>query len=148
MIVCTLAKRKGRRFCLPILMITTFSTRRPPVIEKPDATTPMPCRVITEILANAYLRSEKDPWLRTIFSHESFGKQLRKTCPSIDKKDKISNDSAYKLGSNANWVYVYTIPIMKTCRDEFEKTRRVKIDWPEDVTDWDGDLTWLIDGYK
>jgi hypothetical protein len=69
-------------------------------------------------------------------------------CPSIDKKDKISNDSAYKLGSNANWVYVYTIPIMKTCRDEFEKTRRVKIDWPEDVTDWDGDLTWLIDGYK
>jgi hypothetical protein len=104
------------------------------------------CRVITDKLSHDYLRNEKDATLRIIFSKESFGKQLKKLCPGLQKTDKIANDSKYNLGTRAKWIYVYTLPSLKECRRMFEEAQKTNIDWNEDVTDWDGEIVWLVDG--
>jgi hypothetical protein len=28
----------------------------------------------------------------------------------------------------------------------FEETQKTKIDWNEDVADWDGEIVWIVDG--
>jgi hypothetical protein len=117
--------------------------RLPPFEElRPDGS----CRVITDKLSHDYLRGEKDATLRAIFSKVSFGRRLHKLCPSIEKGDKIANQSSYNLGSKANWVYVYTLPKLDKCRKEFEEIQKAGIDWSEDVTDWDAELLWIVDG--
>jgi Family of unknown function (DUF5906) len=104
------------------------------------------CRVITDKLAHDYMRNEKDATLRAIFSKESFGKRLRKLCPGIEKSGKIRNDPKYTLGSRALWVYVYTVPCLKECRAAFDIEEKTKVDWNQDVLDWDGELVWIVDG--
>jgi hypothetical protein len=111
-----------------------------------DAAPGMPCRVITEKLSHDYIRSEKDAWLRTIFSKDSFGRRLHKLCSGIDKSGKIKNESSYNLGGKAKWINVYTIPPLRECRKMFEETQKTNIDWNQDTADWDADLIWIVDG--
>jgi hypothetical protein len=122
-------------------------TGRLPLFERLEPGHNGPCKVITEKVQNDYLRLEKDAWLRTNFSTESFGKQLRRVCPDFEKKDKIPNMPAYNLGSKANWVNVYTFPSLNDCRATFLRSQKIRnIEWDENVTEWDADLTWIIDG--
>jgi hypothetical protein len=105
------------------------------------------CRVITDKLSYDYLRNEKDATLRTIFGKESFGKQLRKLCPTMEKTDKVKNGEKYSFGSRAKWVYVYTIPLLARCRKDFEEAQKCKIDWNQDIVDWDAELMWITDPF-
>jgi hypothetical protein len=104
------------------------------------------CRVITEKLSYDYIRSEKDATLRAIFSKESFGKRLHKLCSGLGKSDKIANENKSNLGSKSKYIYVYTFPSLRECKRMFEEAQKCKIDWNEDVTDWDAELTWIVDG--
>jgi hypothetical protein len=117
---------------------------RVPLFEelRPDGS----CRVITDKLSHDYIKNEKDATLRAIFSMESFGKQLKKVCPGIIKGDKIKNDPKCNLGSKAKYIWVYTLPSLIECRRMFEEAQKCKIDWNEDVTEWDGEIIWIVDG--
>ena len=117
---------------------------RLPLVDEPRPG--LPCRVITEKLAYDYIRNEKDAWLRTIFSKVSFGKQMHKLCPKIDKSQKIDNQASFNLGSKAKQINIYTIPPLAECRKMFEEAQKTNINWDQDTVDWDGEVIWIVDG--
>ena len=104
------------------------------------------CQVITEKWQYDYQTFEKDPALRRDFDAGSFGKALHKAIPSIQRKEKIPNDTKYHLNSKAAYINVYTLPSLSVAREEFKASTNTQFEWDTAVEHWDAKLNWIIDG--
>jgi hypothetical protein len=83
--------------------------------------------VITEEVHREYLDFALDVGERYRLIDTQFGVQLRRLCPDI-KRGKRS------IGGRDR--YVLYFPVLETCREQFENTVRIKVNWepdPEEV---------------
>ena len=105
------------------------------------------CRVITQQLFFHYRNAEQDPIIKRKIDVPNFGKQLRAICPSIYKERKIPNCSSYNLKTTAEHIDAYVLPPLKVFRENVEKVIGTKIDWDEEVEQWDDEVKTFIDPF-
>jgi hypothetical protein len=84
--------------------------------------------IITEALHQAYLEFADACGERYRLINSQFSKELRRLCPDMKRKH---------LTINAKQTWVLTVPDLETCRQQFEKIVKVKVNWEGDVDEDD-----------
>ncbi len=80
--------------------------------------------VITEKLYKAYLDFATNCGDRYRLIDREFGKELRRLCPAVKRGHRT-------IDSREKWILY--VPKLETCREQFEKIVKVKVNWEADV---------------